>query len=89
VQTRRRSKWEEEKRDASEHARGVDDLSNVKTTSTDLQHTTAALTAECNILECFVLRQCGAVAACESRLLRAAVNGSLQGGALLGSMTSY
>jgi hypothetical protein len=45
--------------------------------------------AECNILERFVLRQCGAVAACESRLLRAAANGSLRGDAPLGSMTSY
>jgi hypothetical protein len=48
-----------------------------------------SMTAECNILERFVLRQCGAVAACESRLLRAAVNGSLRGDAPLGSMTSY
>jgi hypothetical protein len=45
--------------------------------------------AECNILERFVLRQCGAVAACESWLLRAAANGSLRGDAPLGSMTLY
>jgi hypothetical protein len=47
------------------------------------------LTAECNILERFVLRQCGAVAACESRLLRAAANGSLRGDVPLGSRTLY
>jgi hypothetical protein len=38
---------------------------------------TSCITAECNILDRFVLVNCGAVAACEDWLLRAAANDSL------------